>query len=98
MWIGNPPPGFGGRYWTFLKLVTDSGVVGYGEAYSLPFHPQVVEKMIADVCQRYVVGADPFHIEWMWRQIYSAGYSQRSGIAMMAVLSAIEMACWDIIG
>ena len=54
--------------------------------------------MIADVCQRYVVGADPFRIEWMWRQIYSAGYSQRSGIAMMAVLSAIEMACWDIIG
>ena len=54
--------------------------------------------MIADVCQRYVVGADPFRIEWMWRQIYSAGYSQRSGIAMMAVLSAIEMVCWDIIG
>ena len=78
--------------------MTDSGVVGYGEAYSLPFHPQVVEKMIADVCQRYVVGADPFRIEWMWRQIYSAGYSQRSGTAMMAVLSAIEMACWDIIG
>ena len=40
--VANPPPSFGGRYWVFLKLVTDSGVVGYGEAYSLPFHPGVV--------------------------------------------------------
>ena len=48
--VANPPPSFGGRYWVFLKLVTDSGVVGYGEAYSLPFHPVVVAGMIEDVC------------------------------------------------
>ena len=96
--VGNPPPGFGGRYWVFLKLVTDGGVVGYGEAYSLPFHPSVVEALIQDVCQRYVVGSDPFRIEWLWRQIYSSGYSQRSGIVLMAILSAVEMACWDIVG
>ena len=96
--VGNPPPGFGGRYWVFLKLVTDGGVVGYGEAYSLPFHPRVVEDLIQDVCQRYVLGSDPFRIEWLWRQIYSSGYSQRSGIVLMAILSAVEMACWDIVG
>ena len=96
--VGNPPPGFGGRYWVFLKLVTDGGVVGYGEAYSVPFHPRVVEDLIQDVCQRYVLGSDPFRIEWLWRQIYSSGYSQRSGITLMAILSAIEMACWDIVG
>ena len=96
--VGNPPPGFGGRYWVFLKLVPDGGVVGYGEASSLPFHPRVVEALIQDVCQRYVVGSDPFRIEWLWRQIYSSGYSQRSGIVLMAILSAVEMACWDIVG
>ncbi len=96
--VGNPLPGFGGRYWVFLKLVTDGGVVGYGEAYSLPFHPRVVEDLIQDVCQRYVLGSDPFRIEWLWRQIYSSGYSQRSGIVLMAILSAVEMACWDIVG
>ena len=96
--VANPPPGFGGRYWVFLKLVTDGGVVGYGEAYSLPFHPRVVEALIADVCQRYVVGSDPFRIEWLWRQIYSSGYSQRSGIVLMAILSAGEMACWASVG
>ena len=96
--VGNPPPSFGGRYWVFLKLVTDSGVVGYGEAYSLPFHPRVVSQMIEDVCVRHVVGSDPFRIEELWRIIYSAGYSQRSGTAVMGVLSAIEIACWDIVG
>ena len=29
--VGNPPPHFGGRYWTFLKLTTDSGIEGFGE-------------------------------------------------------------------
>ena len=96
--VANPPPSFGGRYWVFLKLVTDSGVVGYGEAYSLPFHPVVVAGMIEDVCARHVINADPFRIEQLWRVIFSAGYSQRSGTSLMGVLSAIEMACWDIVG
>ena len=40
--VENPPPHFGGRYWVFLKLVTDSGVEGIGEVYAVPFHPTVV--------------------------------------------------------
>lgn len=96
--VENPPPHFGGRYWVFIKLTADSRVEGFGEAYSVPFHPHIVAQMIEDVCERYVVGADPFKIERLWRIIYSSGYSQRSDLAIMGVLSAIEMACWDIIG
>jgi 2-dehydro-3-deoxyphosphogalactonate aldolase len=96
--VGNPPPHFGGRYWVFVKLTTDNGVIGYGEAYSVPFHPRIVEGMIADVFERHVAGSDPFKIERLWRSIYSSGYTQRSDISIMGVLSAIEMACWDIIG
>ena len=40
--VGNPPPGFGGRYFVFLKLVTDNGIEGVGEAYAATFHPNVV--------------------------------------------------------
>ncbi len=40
--VGNPPPHFGGRYWVFLKLTTDNGIEGIGEAYSVPFHPSVM--------------------------------------------------------
>jgi galactonate dehydratase len=96
--VGNPPPHFGGRYFIFLKLVTDGGVEGVGEVYGVPFHPQVVARMIEDVCERQVVGADPFRIERLWRIVYSSGYTQRPDTSLIAVLSGIEMACWDIVG
>jgi galactonate dehydratase len=96
--VGNPPPHFGGRYFVFLQLVTDGGVEGVGEVYGVPFHPQVVARMIEDVCERHVVGADPFRIERLWRIVYSSGYTQRPDTSLVAVLSGIEMACWDIVG
>ena len=96
--VANPPPHFGGLYWVFLKLTTDHGIEGFGEAYSIPFHPHIVARMIEDVCERCVIGTDPFKVERLWRIIYSSGYTQRSDLSIMGVLSAIEMACWDIIG
>jgi len=96
--VGNPPPHYGGRYWIFLKLVTDDGIAGFGEAYSIPFHPRVAERMIADVCDRHVIGADPFKIERLWRIVYSSGYTQRPDTSLIGVLSAVETACWDIVG
>ena len=96
--VENPPPHFGGPYFVFLRLTTDSGVVGYGEAYCIPFRPQIVALMIEDVCERFVIGADPFKIEQLWRVIYSSGYTQHPDLSLVGVLSAIEMACWDIVG
>ncbi|MEM7800720.1 MAG: mandelate racemase/muconate lactonizing enzyme family protein [Chloroflexota bacterium] len=96
--VENPPPHYGGPYFVFIKLETDSGIVGYGEAYCVPFRPQVVALMLEDVCERFAVGKDPFHIERLWRIIYSSGYTQHPDLSLMGVLSAIEMACWDIIG
>ena len=96
--VGNPPPRFGGRYFIFVKLVTDSSVVGYGEAYCATFGAKTVETMLRDTAERFVVGRDPFHIEALWRSVYGAGYNLRPDVSLMAVLSALEMACWDIIG
>jgi len=96
--VGNPPPHFGGKYWIFVKLFTDKNIVGYGEIYSIPFHPNVVEKMVEDVFERYVKDKDPFKIEKLWRIIYSSGYTQRPDISLMGIISGIEMACWDIVG
>jgi 2-dehydro-3-deoxyphosphogalactonate aldolase len=96
--VGNPPPHFGGRYFIFVKLTTDSGVSGIGEAYCVPFEPHLVAKMIEDVFARYVTGNDPHDIETMWRRVYSSGFTQHPDLTLMGVLSALEMACWDIIG
>jgi len=95
---GNPNPGNGGRYFVFVRLVTDGNVHGVGEAYCAPFHPQVVTRMLVDVFERHLKDEDPHDIETLWRRVYSSGYSQHPDLALMAVLSALEMACWDIIG
>jgi galactonate dehydratase len=96
--VGNPPPHYGGRYFVFVKLTTDGNVHGVGEAYCVPFHPEVVARMLVDVFGRYLAGEDPHNIERIWRRVYSAGYTQHADLTLMGVLSALEMACWDIIG
>jgi 2-dehydro-3-deoxyphosphogalactonate aldolase len=96
--VGNPPPHRGGRNWVFLKLYTDDGIEGVGEAYAVPFDPRTVVRLLEDVGTRFVVGADPFRIEQLWRTIYGSGYAQHPDLTTLGVLSAVEMACWDIVG
>jgi 2-dehydro-3-deoxyphosphogalactonate aldolase len=96
--VANPPPGYGGRYFVFVKLITNHNVEGLGEAYCIPFHPSVVVKMLEDVFDRYLRGEDAHNVEKIWRRVYSAGFTQHPDLALMGALSALEMACWDIIG
>jgi 2-dehydro-3-deoxyphosphogalactonate aldolase len=96
--VGNPPPHFGGRAFVFVKLTTDDSITGLGEAYCVPFSPHLVANMIEDVFHRYAIGQDPHDIETLWRRVYSSGFTQHPDLTLMGVLSALEMACWDIIG
>lgn len=96
--VGNPPPRFGGRYFIFVKLTTDSGVTGIGEVYTATVSPQIVTAMIEEVAARHVVDRNPFHIEAMTREVYGRGYSLRPDLTLGGVISGLEMACWDIIG
>ena len=54
--VGNPPPGIGGKYFIFVKLTTDGGVVGYGEAYNATFSAHVTAKLV-DGYAFIIVGA-----------------------------------------
>ncbi|MEZ5774659.1 MAG: mandelate racemase/muconate lactonizing enzyme family protein [Hyphomicrobiaceae bacterium] len=96
--VGNPPPSFGGQYFLFVKLTTDNGISGIGEVYCATFGPDVMERAVADVFERYVEGMDPFHIEKLWRKVYGSGYTLRPDVTLMGVLSGIEIALWDIKG
>jgi L-alanine-DL-glutamate epimerase-like enolase superfamily enzyme len=96
--VANPPPRFGGRYFIFIKLVTDTGIVGYGEVYCATFSAHTVEAMLKDTAERFIIGHDPFHIEKLWSSVYGAGYTLRPDVSLVSVLSALEMACWDIVG
>ena len=75
--VGNPPPGFGGRYFVFVKLTTDDGVVGWGEVYAATVGPEAMRAVITDVFARHMAGENPENVELMFRRAYSAGFSQR---------------------
>ena len=96
--VANPPPHFGGRYFIFVKLSTDDGIVGYGEHYGATFSPPVVEAMIHDVADNLLIGEDPFRVERFFRRAYGRGFTSRPDVSIAGVVSALEMACWDIIG
>ena len=74
--VRNPTPDRGGPGFLFIKLTTDGGVEGIGEIFCTAFSPSVAAVMAEDVCDRLVIGSDPFKIERLWRVIYSSGYTQ----------------------
>jgi galactonate dehydratase len=94
----NPPPGFGGRYFIFVKLTTACGIVGWGEAYAATVGPAAMTAVIADVFERHLAGADPANIELLFRRAYSSGFTQRPDPTVMGAFSALEIAAWDILG
>jgi galactonate dehydratase len=96
--VGTPPPHRGGRNWVFVTLITDHGIEGLGEAYGIPFHPCKAAGLIEDIGERFVIGSNPFDIEKLWRTIYGSLFGQHPDMVKVAVISAIETACWDIIG
>jgi galactonate dehydratase len=83
------------RNWLFVKLLTDEGIVGYGEA-SLEWQEKAVDSFIEEFIVRHVLGTNPFEIEKLWMRLYRGQYE--GGSVAMTAISAVEIACWDIIG
>lgn len=83
------------KNWLFVRIETDAGIHGVGEG-TLGHLNQAVQGAIRDITPR-IRGMDPFDIEaislTVTRDIYGDG-----GQIKMCALSAIEMACWDVIG
>ena len=98
--LDNIEPYRGGRKWLFLRLFTDEGIVGLGERPT--GHLTNLKSQIAllhDLCERFVVGQSPFDIENLWQRMYASNHDYRHpGLDSTPAISAIEMACWDIVG
>jgi galactonate dehydratase len=81
--------------WCFLKITTESGVVGWGEP--------VVEGKAATVAAAveemsdFLVGKDARRIEDLWQVLYRGGF-YRGGPVLMSAISGIDQALWDIKG
>jgi galactonate dehydratase len=96
--VGTPPPGWGGRYWIFVKVTTACGITGYGEVYAAAVGPKAMQAVIADVFARHMHDENPENIEKMFRRAYSSGFTQRPDPTVMGAFSGLEIACWDILG
>jgi galactonate dehydratase len=83
------------RNWVFVKVETDEGIVGWGEA-SLEWKTRGVVGCVEDL-KSFVVGLDPTDVEHLY-QVMTRQPFFRAGVVGMSAVSGIEMACWDIFG
>jgi galactonate dehydratase len=83
------------RNWVFVKVQTDEGLHGWGEA-TLEWKTASVVGAIED-CSRFIIGEDPARIEHLWQVMYRQ-YFWRVRIEGMSAISGIEQALWDIKG
>ncbi len=85
-----------GRNFVTLKILTDQGIYGLGDATLNGVEKSVVT-YLEDYCIPALIGRDPANIEDIWHYFYRGVYWRRGAVSMTAV-SAIDMALWDIKG
>src|SRR3954466_12875675 len=83
------------RNYLFVRLTTDTGLTGLGEA-SLEWQELAVQVLIHDWVEERVLGADPFAIEGLVGALIRDQY--QGGSTVMTAISGIEIALWDIVG
>ena len=88
----------GHRQALLVRIYTDEGIIGIGEAASfggpIISTQTVIEKEIAP----RIIGDDPFDVERIWRKVYYQSWQHGRGGILVCALSGIDMALWDIIG
>lgn len=81
--------------WVFVKVYTDEGINGVGEA-TLEYKEKALIGAVEHI-KDYLVGKNPLEIEKHWHTIYRDAY-WRGGAVLMSALSAVDTALWDILG
>jgi len=87
----------GGKNWLFVRVETDEGIHGWGEAYTLLDRDRNIEMQVHEL-GKYLVGRDPFNIKHFTHVVYNDFASRRGSMDLYCALSAIEQALWDIVG
>lgn len=85
-----------GRNFVTLKLTTDEGLTGLGDA-TLNGRELAVVSYLTDHVVPLLIGLDPHRIEDTWQSLYRGAYWRR-GPVTMAAIAAVDVALWDIKG
>lgn len=86
-----------------VRIHTDEGPIGLGEADSSPYLVRTAISMpsshaVAQGIAELLVGEDPLQIDRLWQRLYrGTSYYGRSAVALHAI-SAIDIALWDLAG
>ena len=91
VFVGGP-----GKNYVTLKIITDQGVYGLGDA-TLNNRETLPATYLRDYLIPNLIGMDPRNSEDIWQYFYRGAYFRRGPIAM-AAFGAIDMALWDIKG
>lgn len=82
--------------WTLVKIRTDEGQTGIGEATNWPGSP-LVEAACRHVAER-ITGEDASRIDYLWTKLYrDMNWLGQAG-PLMSAISAVDIALWDIAG
>jgi len=82
--------------WTLLKLETDIGLHGWGEATNWPGSP-LVEAACVHVGER-LIGEDPRRIDYLWTKLYRDLHWLGQAGPVLSAISAVDIALWDLQG
>lgn len=83
-----------GRNFVTLKITTDEGLTGLGDA-TLNGRELAVVSYLRDHVAPLLIGLDPHRIEDTWQSLYRGAYWRR-GPVTMAAIAAVDVALWDI--
>ncbi len=83
-----------GRNFVTVKIETDTGVYGLGDA-TLNGREKAVVAYLEEHLTSCIIGRDPFDTEDIWHYMYRGAYWRRGPITMTAI-GAIDIALWDI--
>lgn len=83
------------RNLVFVKVVTDEGLHGIGEAYSCG--PDDATVAVIHHFEDWLIGEDPTNVEHLWAVLYN-GSRFPGGSVVNSAISGIEHALWDIKG
>ena len=85
------------KHWLFVKIETNEGIHGWGEAYTQLDRDRVIERQI-DELSRYLVGCSPFDIKQFLFSAYTDFAGKRGSMELFCAISGLEQALWDIVG
>ena len=85
------------KNWIFVKIETDEGLYGWGEAYSQYDRDRSVVAHVEEL-GRYLIGRDPFQIKHFTQIAFDDYAARRGSVEFYSALSGIETAMWDIVG